>query len=511
MNRNRFVSALLAFSCWVPAVSGYAGGLPPLRITVRECVEQALRNNPDLAVSRQDREIGRTGVPAAESVFLPRFTGDLSVSGSESPSQSFLVGDLTLSMREFRFDVGMSEQFRTGTTLSLDFRNLRQESNSEVVLLSPEYHTSLTLSATHPLLRDSGREVAEAPLRVARAGATASDADFRVRVMDIVAGVRTRFFALQGATRDVEARKTALSLAERLLAQTSAEIEAGTRAPVDRLPAEAAVAARKEEWLRAGAAARNAEDDLKVLLGMSTAEEWDRTLVPEPPASRIDPPAPEDSYEEALRNRPALAALAARTRQAEIEEQVARNQILPSLSLTASAGVTGLSGSPNISPFFTANGSAFEGNYGDSLGEMLSGRYYTGFLGLSAEIPWEYRKERADWTRARAALERQRLAAEGLRASIRAEVRKAGGDLASAVARMEASAAAVAAAGAALEAEERKRELGGSTSTEVLRSQQDYAEALLAQAHAEADAYAAQTRLWRAVGSILEKEGVSVP
>lgn len=511
MNRYRLASALLAFACWVPAASGYTGGLPPLRITVRDCVEQALRNNPDVAVSRQDLEIARAEVPAAESAFLPRFTGELSVSRSESPSSSVLNGDLSLSLREYRVDVGMSERLRTGTTLSLDFRNLRQESSSAVFLLTPEYDTSLTLTATHPLLRDSGREAAEAPLRVARAGAAASDADFRVRVMNTVAAVRTRFFALQGAAREVDVRKTALSLAERLLARTVAEVEAGTRAPVDRLPAEAAVAARKEEWLRAEAAARNAEDDLKVLLGISTAEDWDRPLVPQPPAAKVAPPEPEDSYEEALRNRPVLSALAARTRQAEIEEQVARNRILPSLSLTASAGLTGLSGSPNPSPLFPGSGPAFEGNYGDSLGEMFSGRYYTGFLGLSAEIPWAYQQERADWTRARAALVRQRLAEESLRASIRAEVRKARGDLGSAIARMEASSASVAAAGSALEAEERKRELGASTSTEVLRSQQDYAEALFAQAHAEADAYAAQTRLWRAVGTILEKEGISVP
>lgn len=511
MNRYRLVSVLLAIACWVPAVSGYPGDRSPLRITVRDCVEQALRNNPDLAVSRQDREIARSEVPAAEAAFLPRFTGELSVSRSESPSQSFLIGGLTFSLREYRVNVGMSERLRTGTTLSLDFRNLRQDSNSDVVLLSPEYDTSLTLTATHPLLRDSGRETAEAPLRVARAGAAASDADFRERVMDIIAAVRTRFFALRGTSREVDVRRTALSLAENLLARAVAGIEAGTLAPVDRLPAEAAVAARREELLRAGSAARNAEDDLKALLGVTEAEDWDRPLVPQPPAPRVDPPAPEDSYEKALRNRPVLEALAARTRQAEIEEQVARNRILPSLALTASAGLTGLSGSPNVSPFFPGNGSAFEGSYGDSLGEMVSGKYYSGFLGVSAEIPWAFRKERADWTRARAALARQRHAAEGLRTAIRTEVRKARGDLESSISRMEASSASVAAAGAALEAEERKRELGGSTSLEVLRSQQDYAEALLAQARAEADAFAAQTRLWHAVGTILEKEGILVP
>jgi outer membrane protein TolC len=61
-----------------------------------------------------------------------------------------------------------------------------------------------------------------------------------------------------------------------------------------------------------------------------------------------------------------------------------------------------------------------------------------------------------------------------------------------------------------LEAEERKLSLGRSTTVEVLRFQQDVSEARLTEARAQTDAYNAQTRLWRAVGTILEKEGIEL-
>ncbi|HBO68956.1 MAG TPA: hypothetical protein DD658_01945 [Deltaproteobacteria bacterium] len=510
MTSYRLVTALAAASLCLHALSGSAGDPSPRRLTVRDCLETALRENLEIAVSREDREIARSGVPSAEAAFLPRFTGELSVSRSETPSGSALTGDLSLDQRVYRFDLGASTLLRTGTTLSLDFRNLRQESGSAVSLLSPEYDSSLTLSARHPLLRDAGRETTEAPLWIARAGAEAGDSDFRTRVMDVVAAVRTGFFALHASLREVEARSTALALAERLLARTRAEIEAGTRAPVERLPPEAAAAARKEELIRAEATARNAEDDLKTLLGIPSAGDWDRPLLPDLPAGGVEPPGPEDTFEEALRRRPELSALAGRTRQSELEEAAARNRILPSLALNASAGLTGLSGTPNPSPLFPGIAPTFEGDYGDSVDEMLSGRYYTAFLGLSAEIPWTLRKERAEWVRAKAALARQRLSSESLRAGIRAEVRKARRDLESAIARIGAAAAAVAAAEASLDAEEKKRELGAATSTDVLRSQQEVAEALLARVRAEADARAAQTRLWRSVGTILTKEGIAI-
>ncbi|MGB6411412.1 MAG: hypothetical protein WBF16_09465 [Candidatus Deferrimicrobiaceae bacterium] len=43
-----------------------------------------------------------------------------------------------------------------------------------------------------------------------------------------------------------------------------------------------------------------------------------------------------------------------------------------------------------------------------------------------------------------------------------------------------------------------------------IRFQQDYARALLAEVKAMTDAYLAQTRLWRSVGTIVEKEGISI-
>jgi len=52
--------------------------------------------------------------------------------------------------------------------------------------------------------------------------------------------------------------------------------------------------------------------------------------------------------------------------------------------------------------------------------------------------------------------------------------------------------------------------VGRSTVPQVLQFQQDYAEALLSEVLARSDAQAAQTRLWRAVGSILDKEGIVV-
>jgi outer membrane protein TolC len=510
MKRYSFFLAFFLFVSADPALSEPGSASPARQITMGECVEAALRGNIDVAVSRSEREAVRLGVPMEEAAFLPRFSGDLSYSRSVGPTGSSLAGTLTIDQSAWKFDAGVQELLRSGTTLSLSFENQRLDAETAISLFNPEYSTALTLSVHHPLLKNSGKEVTEAPLTIARAGAKASTGDWLAMVMDVIAAARTSFLAFHAASREVEVRKTALSLAEQLLDQTAARIEAGLAAPMDRLPAEAAVASRKEEFLRAEAAAQNAEDNLKNVLGLRTDQDWEERLVPVLPQEVPDDPGEDDTYPEALRRRPEVSALSARTHQTEVQEAVARNRTLPELSLTASAGLSGLAGTLNPNPFSPGAGSEFEGNYGDSLQELFSGNYYNWFVGLSTEIPWRFQRERADWARARSALEQQRLRKEGLQARIRTEVRKARRDLTSSLARVAAAAASVAAARGKLEAEERRLALGATTTTQVLEFQQDYAQALLTEVTAKTDAHVAETRLWRSVGTILDKEGISI-
>jgi outer membrane protein TolC len=477
---------------------------------MRQCVEIALRNNVDIAVARAEKEIGDAGVPAEEAAFLPRFTGELGASRSSAPSGSALDGSLSLVQRMYKFDLEAKELLRTGTALTLAFENQRQESSTSIALLSPQYLTSLTLSAQQPLLKNRGRRVAEAPLLIARAGAAAKTEEWKAKAMDIVSAARSAFLSFYAAVREAEVRRGALALADRLMGQTDARIEAGAAAPMDRLPAEAAAAARREELIRAEAAARGAEDDLKNLLGLRLAREWEERLAPVPPREEVSPPGADETFAEAVRRRPEVAAQAERRRQAEIQETVARNRTLPSLDLTVSAGLSGLAGTPNPNPLFPVSSNAFAGNYGDSIDQLFSGRYYNWFAGLTTEIPWRFEREKAEWAKARSALEEQRLLEEGLFLKIRTEVRKAVRDLESARERIAASRASVAAASKKLEAEEQKLDLGRSTTVEVLRFQQDLSEARLAEIRAQMDAYASETRLRRAAGTILDREGISV-
>ena len=483
----------------------------PVRlITAAECVEAALRNNIDIAVSQADKEYEALGVPIEEAAFLPKFSGELNASQSITPSGSALDNSASVDQRSLKFQLGVTELLHAGASFSIVQENQRQETSSAYSLLSPQYVTGLTLSAKQPLLKNRGKEVTEAPLRIARAGAEEKSEEWKTKVMDIVTTVRTAFLSFVAAVREVEVRRTAVELAERVTVHTDARIRAGVAASMDLLPAESAVATRREELLRAKAAARSAEVDLKSLLGVRSSREWEERFVPVPLREDIHPPGDNENFEEAIRRRPEVAAMNARKTQAEIQEVATRNRTLPALDLTVSAGIAGLSGTPNPNPLFGGNTETFSGNYRDSVDRMISGRYYNWLVGLKTELPWSFQREKAEWARAKVALRQQILSEDAIFLRIRVEVQKGRLDLESALARIAATRAATVAAEKKLEAEERKLSVGRSTTVEVLRFQQDVSEAKLAEVRAQMDAYNAQTRLRRAVGTILEKEGIEL-
>lgn len=510
MKRILFMIVWLALYSYSPPPLSAQGNAPIRMITMRECVETALRNNIDIAVSQAEKEFGALGVPIEEGAFLPAFSGELNASQSVSPSGSALDDRPSVDQRSLKFNLGVTELLPAGTSLSLVQENQRQETSSAVSLLSPQYVTGLTLSAKQPLLKNRGKEVTEAPLRIARAGAEEKSEEWKTKVMDIVTTVRTTFLSFVAAVREVGVRRTAVELAERVIVHTDARIQAGAAASMDLLPAESAVATRREELLRAEAAARSAEVDLKSLLGVRSSRDWEERFKPVPLREDIPPPGDNEDFEEAIRRRPEVAAMNARKIQAEIQEVATRNRTLPALDLSVSAGIAGLSGTPNPDPLFGGNAETFSGNYRDSVDRMYSGRYYNWLIGLKTELPWGFRREKAEWARAKVALRQQSLLEEAVFLRIRVEVQKGRLDLESALARIAATRAATVAAGKKLEAEEKKLSVGRSTTVEVLRFQQDVSEAKLAEVRAQMDAYNAQTRLRRAVGTILEKEGIEL-
>ena len=213
---------------------------------------------------------------------------------------------------------------------------------------NPSFWSSVALSYTQPLLRGRRIDGPRRQLRVSQLNRDISDIDLRETVTNTVAEVRRAYWDLAYATAAVDVQLQALDLAEQLVRDNRARVEAGTLAPIDIVQAQSEAAQRRQSLAQAQQNLRTAELVLKQLIVGGTDDElWEAEI------NTVDRPVlkhgPID-VQAAVRT-----ALDARTdisrtrRQQEINDVTLRNlrdDSLPSLDLVGSFRLQGQGGQP---------------------------------------------------------------------------------------------------------------------------------------------------------------------
>lgn len=199
------------------------------------------------------------------------------------------------------------------------------------------------LQVAQPLLRDAGPEFNLARLRIARTNQKISQADFRAKVEETVSNVITAYWTLWEARQEVPIRQDLLERARVTLEKVKA------RRDIDAAAAEihqAGAAVRQREILLdyAVKAVSDAQDALvKLLADPQLNLVGDCRVVPEDLPGRSPLALDEtDQLLAALQHSPALDKARLAIVLGDINVRIARNQTLPRLDLTGSAGYQGL-------------------------------------------------------------------------------------------------------------------------------------------------------------------------
>ena len=187
-----------------------------------------------------------------------------------------------------------------------------------------------------------------------------------------------------------------------------AKVEQGTLAPVERTRVDAAVVQARRESLRAGDAARDAEDLLLLLIGEAPGTELTLTSTPlEPTALTLDTSAIEAS---AVEGSPELQMARIREQNSEMARLDARHRLLPELNVNASYSLIG-----------------YEPSSSDAADELLSGDLPEWRLGATLSVPLLGRADRGQFrvqaAEAAKARSERGQAERQLRSSVRAQVR----------------------------------------------------------------------------------------
>jgi outer membrane protein TolC len=451
----------------------------------------------------------------------PILTGDIRRDHLTAPQlNSFLVGTTALVNDLTTADFGLQKGLLTGGEIFAGFENSHQTLNHARYDLSPFSTSSLGITFKQPLLRGFGRALNSRFIRVANNSRTQSNLIFEQQVISTVAAVVRLYWDLVSLNEDVKVRRQALERAEKLLSDNQAQVEAGTRAPIEEVRARAEVARSRRDLIAAEGLVRQQETVLKDYLTRKTVSDPSLAavrIIPTDPL-RIDRseriPSTSELADNASKSRPDLAQARIQIESTRLALKGSRNALLPSLDLVATVRNNALAG--NVNPL-TLPGAAphnpdpiIVGGYGTALSQLVHRDFPDYGVGLQLTIPLRNRTADADYTRDRLTLRQQEMRLQQLIKQVHVEIENALIVLEQARATLEAVEGEREFQEQALAAEEDKLAVGASTTFLVIQYQRDLAQARSAEVDAQAGYVKARTALDRASNTLLDRHGISI-
>ena len=270
--------------------------------------------------------------------------GSLSLTGTKFPIVS--VND------SVTWQAGLSKTTETGAQLGIVHNVAWSYQNSSFLVWPSAYTTNLQLTLTQPLLgsaplpnqaapRPVGTEANRATIVITRLNADAAVWRFKAEVMAHVRSVEQQYWNLAQAHVQLWASDRAVSLAQEILNREQAELVVGRGTIAD-----VAEAAQRLEQFNLDLVTRTSdvittERQLRNILGLPPAD--NRRIIPvtPPTEARLEPDW-DTSLAQMLNFQPDIVQQQILVRVAELQLLIARNQLLPQLSLQALYQLNGL-------------------------------------------------------------------------------------------------------------------------------------------------------------------------
>jgi outer membrane protein TolC len=412
---------------------------------------------------------------------------------------------------------GFTQAFATGSSISFEFNNYRQTTNSPFFTLSPSLGSMFRFTFQQQLLSGFGLGPNLRYLHIAKNDKKISDIAFKDQVIATVTQVENIYWDLVDAYQQAQVNEQSLAFAQQSLENAKKQLQLESIPAMDVMRAEAEVSKRAQDLTVAKTSLQLQELLMKNALTRSLDDPVLESVnvIPTDRAQSVQPPPNEsvqDLISEALRDRPELLESDIDLVNRQISRRAARNALLPSLSLVGFYGGSGLAGPLNSIysvPGVTNTSSVSTGFSGalDSAFNNTAPDYYVGF---NLNIPIRNRVAKADQYRSELEYRQAELRREELRKQIRIEVRNAEYALEQTAARVDAAQKARDLAERTFEITQKEQNLGAGSTFQTLAAQRDVALSELDLLTAKTVYEKAKIELDRATGTTLEHNGIDI-
>jgi outer membrane protein len=453
-----------------------------LELTLADAVQRAVEHNPDLAIVRLGTEVEAARVGESRGAFAPLFSTSLGRSSNVTPPSNVLLGDSGVDVKDWFSSTGVRQRLPWGAgTWSVSWDTARTTTNNPFTSFDPTLQSGVQLAFSQPLLKDRKIDAARQQFIIAKRNQESSELRFRESVVQTVASVKEAYWTLKATIANVTVQQRSLELARELARQNKIRVDAGQIPPLDLVQAEAEVAQRRENLIRANTTAEDAEDHLRrLIMNPADGSFWRARLDPiEEPTGRDSVPDVDAAVASALKQRYDLARAGHDLENAKTNVEFLTNQKLPDVRVETSYRGSGLAGTQFLrSGGFPGTVTGIRNrSFGDALGQAFTPDYPTWSFGVTVSYPLGRSYEEASL--ARAEVERrqagQRIASLRLQAA--ETIRQAARQVRSTAERVDAARASATLAQQRFDAEQRRYEVELSTTFLVTQAQRDLLQA----------------------------------
>jgi len=255
----------------------------PLSLAIADVVQLVIENNTQIKNAYLDRIAQRQDLAVAEDKFNPDVTPRILLDARRES-----LGPIINQTEGLNIGASLNTQLPIGSEISLNWRTLRRlqrQYGSTAPFDQRVLNHEIQLQFRQPLLRGAGVEVNRASIESARLRNQAQILDVKSTLIDQVTESIVLYRQLFQRQEQLKIAQLTLENSRRLLEVTEALIEAGRRAPVERIQGAADVANQELSVLNA----ENALDEARLELLNLLELDQDLAIVAQPPELQDQP------------------------------------------------------------------------------------------------------------------------------------------------------------------------------------------------------------------------------
>ena len=503
-----------------PLLNSAASSVTPSTPTVNDLtsLNELTETQTNLSVQ------GPTGFAAGPTVptFQPTFIGQstyfqrenstlLTNGAGSNTTASPLTTPGTLHFTTANY--ALVQGYSYGTQLEVDVNNAAQALYATSSRYDPFYAPNTSVTLTQPLLRGRGTALNLRYIRIAKINQKISRLIFYQQLTSTVYGVARLYYDLVSLSENVQVKRESLTAARKLYEDDQAQVEQGTLAPLELTRAQSLVTSSELDLIQSEGLVHQEEVILKSQLSRQGTADPAITNVSIVPTDRISIPAAEDDTRsvdalvaQAITLRPDLAQASLQVQSGQIALTASNNATRPQVDVIANFQTRGSTEVP-----FTTYGSQGTGAVTAPTDLGIAGlrqsRIYQ--AGVQLSLPLTNHVAQADAARDLIQVRQAQARTQLLANQVREQVENA------AIALQTARSALTAASQSRLyqqqlvDAERDRLSVGASTNFLVIQQQSYLAQARSTEVAARSVWIKARVALDRAVGDLLEKNGIS--